>query len=72
MNNLGSAIQQAGLSVLGSPVRVSLNNLDSINAIIPAVHTIDHLPNSKMRVQIKNKQELISGLSDHKQIMYHR
>ena len=45
-NNFGSAIQQAGLSVLGSPVRVSLNNLESINAIIPAVHTIDHLPNS--------------------------
>jgi hypothetical protein len=46
VNNLGSVIQQAGLSVLGSPVRVSINNLDSINTIIPAVHTIDHMPNS--------------------------
>ena len=54
-NNLSAAIQQAGLSVLGSPVRVSLNNLDTINSIIPQVHTSDPMPNNLLRVQIKNK-----------------
>ena len=34
-NNLSTVMQQAGLSVLGSPVHVSLTNLDSVNAIIP-------------------------------------
>ena len=74
-NNLSAAIQQAGLSVLGSPVRVSLHNLDTINSIIPQVHTIDPIQNKLLRVQIKNKQEIaLSGLSDQiyggKNVMY--